>query len=55
MSDNIRYGAGGVIYKGGAGRAPEAQPEPEVKVEVEVVETETESETIEEAQVENKK
>jgi hypothetical protein len=55
MSDNIRYGAGGVIYKGGAGKEPESQPKPEVKVKVEVIETETEAATIEEAKVENKK
>jgi len=51
----IRYGAGGVPYKGGVGKTPEPKSEPTVKVEVEVTETETESETIEEAQAENKK
>jgi len=51
----IRYGAGGVPYKGGVGKTPESKPEPTVKVEVEVTETETEAETIEEAQAENKK
>ena len=53
----IRYGAGGVPYKGGVGRTPEPEPKSKstVKVEVEVTETETEAETIEEAQAENKK
>tara|TARA_Y100000310_G_C20352824_1_gene655213 strand:+ start:459 stop:632 length:174 start_codon:yes stop_codon:yes gene_type:complete len=51
----IRYGAGGVIYKGGVGKTPEPKPEPTVNVEVEVIETETEAETIEEAKVETKK
>jgi hypothetical protein len=51
----IRYGAGGVPYKGGVGRTPEPKSKPKSTVKVEVTETETEAETIEEAQAENKK
>ena len=51
----IRYGAGGVIYKGGAGKDPEPQPEPEVEVDVKVTETETTAETVEDAKAETKK
>jgi hypothetical protein len=46
----IRYGAGGVPYKGGAPK-PKEKKEEKPKVEVEVTETETEAETIEELEI----
>jgi hypothetical protein len=50
MAEDVRYGAGGVIYKGGAPK-PEEKKEEKVKVEVEVTETETEAETVDELEI----
>ena len=45
-----RYGAGGVIYKGGAPE-PEEKKEEKSKVKVEVTELETDAETVEELEI----
>lgn len=50
MAEDVRYGAGGVIYKGGAPK-PKEKKEEKVKVEVEVTETETEAETVDELEI----
>ena len=47
----IRYGAGGVPYKGGISTPEKTEKEPKVKVKVEVTETETEAETVDELEI----
>jgi len=51
MVEEIRYGAGGVIYRGGIPK-PEEKIEEGPKVEVTVTETETEAEELSELGIE---